>query len=149
MTTIRHINNGTCPKCVLIFARYPGFPSAFQAWFTEIQGRRPEAHISCAGRGAEEQNDAVKKRTSRAKYGQSAHNFNMAIDVFKLHLTGIEWPREWFSDVIATAVAKQNASDGFKLKWYGATGSAFFELPHIELADWKTRPERRLVEPLE
>jgi hypothetical protein len=148
MTKSRHINTGTCPKCVEIFSRYAGAHAGLRSWFITLQAELPEVHISCAGRGKVEQEDAFKKGTSRAHYGQSAHNFNMAIDIFKLHLLGAEWPRAWFEFYIKPAVVAHNVdlTRTFDLEWYGAEGTKFFELPHIEVRGWRFQPNKAPVE---
>lgn len=145
---IKHVNNGKCPKCALIFDKYKGFHPGLRAWFEGVQLAHPEAHVSSAGRGKLEQELFFKQGSSRAKYGQSAHNYNAAIDIFKLHMNGAEWPKPWFTDVVGAAVKKlnENPSD-FKLKWYGEPGSKFYELPHVEIKDWASLP-LPLVEPL-
>jgi hypothetical protein len=144
----RHLNNGRCPKCVEIFDRFPGAHQGLRTWFfQEIQKKTPDAHVSCVGRGRADQEDAFKKGTSKAQYGQSAHNYNVAIDIFKLHLNGAEWPRDWFKANVGPAVARHNQSGAdFKLNWYGAPGSKFFELPHVEILNWRDIKTRKLVE---
>lgn len=145
---VKHVNNGSCPKCEEIFNKYPGFHSGLKQWFKEIQTKNPEAHISAAGRGKAEQEEYFQKGTSKAHYGQSSHNFNAAIDIFKLHLTGIEWPKDWFTSVVEKALDthNNNPESQFKIKWYGKKGSPFFELPHCEIDGWKNITELKLVE---
>lgn len=145
----RHTNNGKCEKCELIFNRYPGFHQGIKDWFFEIQKNHPEAHISAAGRGKLEQEEYYKKGTSKAHYGQSGHNYNAAIDIFKLYIGGVEWPKSWFDAVIKPAIDAHNAVASFKIKWYGAPGSKFYELPHCELENFKEfveKGELKLVE---
>ncbi len=139
MTKPKHINNGNCPKCDEIFDRYAGFDAGLRSWFKALQACVKDAHVACAGRGAEEQETAFKKGTSRAHFGESAHSYNLAIDIFKLHATGAEWPRSWFDAHIAPALTAD-------LEWYGAKGAAFFELPHIQIKNWKAKTDKKLVE---
>lgn len=148
---IRHLNNGKCPKCEQIFNKYPGFHQGLKDWFQKVQVNNPEAHISGGGRGKLEQEEYFQKKTSKAHYGQSAHNANSACDIFKLHDNGAEWPKLWFAAVIKPAIDSHNAAATFKIKWYGAPGSAFYELPHIEVENWRELLKNnriQLVEPL-
>lgn len=142
---MKHANNGNCPKCGEIFNRYPGFHKLLRAWFSAFQSRHPEAHISCAGRGRLDQEAAVINRTSRAHYGDSAHNYNAAIDLFEVTSGDPNiYRRDWFEQVLKPEIETW-------LNWYGAEGSQFYELPHVELRDWrelKTTGVLTLVEPI-
>jgi len=136
--TPRHENNGNCAKCDEIFDRYPNFVKILRDWFKALQEKHPEAHISCAGRGKEEQEDAHAKRLSRAHYGESAHNFNAAIDLFELQGDkGNLYERAWFRVVVAPNIPAF-------LNWYGAPGSKFYELPHVEIRDWKSLASKKV-----
>lgn len=129
----KHVNNGNCPRCDIIFDRYPGFNAYLRQWFKDLQAQHKDAHISCAGRGKKEQEEYFLKGTSKARYGQSAHNYNAAIDLFRLEQNGASWARNWFENIVLPAV-KAHID---RLNWYGLPGSPYFELPHIELRDWK------------
>lgn len=150
MESVKHINNANCPKCEQIFNKYPGFHEGLKSWFKAIQKNNPEAHISCAGRGKADQEQFFKQGSSKAHYGQSAHSWNLALDIFKLSGNGAEWPKDWFSLVIGSAVDKQNSDPlaVFKIEWYGKPGSPFFELPHCQVAGWQNLSMKKLVEPL-
>lgn len=126
-----HINNGKCARCAQIFDRYEGFHSGLRRWFEDFQSEHPEAHISCAGRGQQEQEADVLRKASRAHFGQSAHNFNAAIDVFELQgdIANI-YEASWFTKILAPEIPSW-------LNWYGKPRSAFFELPHVEVRIWK------------
>ena len=148
MGVVRHVNNGSCPKCQLILDRYPGFYEPLADWFVGLQSKHPEAHISCAGRGYEEQQTLLHGKRSRAKYGESAHNYNAAIDIFE---NGGRDPSniyelEWYIDVIRPNLQSW-------LVWYGSPEyrHVFFELPHIEIRNWKRMRDSgllTLVEPM-
>lgn len=127
----KHINTGNCPKCELIFNRYPGFYAPLYDWFREFQTKAPEAHISCAGRGHLDQEEAFIQKVSRAEWGASAHNWNAAIDIFEMATgeTNI-YNREWFTKVLKPELPAW-------ANWYGAPGSPYPELPHVEVAQWK------------
>lgn len=148
---VRHSNTGTCEKCEEVFNKFPGFHEGFKSWFQQVQKSNPDAHISCAGRGKLEQEEYFVKKTSLAHFGQSSHNFNAAIDIFRLHQSGAEWKRDWFESAIKPSLDSHNAVATFKIKWYGEPGSKFFELPHFELHEWKqmVKDEKlKLVEPI-
>lgn len=146
----KHTNNGECQKCLQIFEKFPGFHQGLKDWFIEVQKNNSEAHISAGGRGKLEQEEYFKKGSSKAHYEQSSHNFNAAIDIFKLHDTGAEWPKAWFNNVIKLAVDSHNTTADFKINWYGQPGSSFYELPHCEVSNWKELVKEgvlKLVEP--
>jgi hypothetical protein len=144
----KHINDGKCAKCAEIFDRYPSFHSGLRRWFEALQAKHKDAHISNAGRGKLEQEEFFKKKVSKAHYGQSAHNYGCAIDIFQLDGNGqAAWPRGWFDAVVGFGV---NVARDPALKWYGQKGSPYFELPHVEVANWrdlKTLGTAELVEP--
>lgn len=152
MPKIIHINSGSCPKCELIFNAYPGFHQGLKDWFIALQKKNPESHISCAGRGKKDQELFFKQGNSKAHYGQSSHGFSLAIDIFKLSLTNqAEWPRDWFDTVVLSAVDSHNHATNktFEINWYGKKGSAFFELPHCEVKNWKELVAAGTFKPVE
>lgn len=127
---MKHESNGHCGKCLEIINKYPGFNQNLASWFFAFQMKHPEAHVSCAGRGYNEQYDAFMRGASRAKYGQSAHNFNLGIDLFVIQKNDSNiYPLDWFKRVLAPEVPAW-------LNWYGKPGSIFYELPHIEVSNW-------------
>lgn len=138
-----HVNDGACAKCQEIFDRYPGFNEELWSWFKAIQVESPEAHIACAGRGKIDQELAFHKGASKAHYGQSSHNYNCAIDIFELRGMEAVWDKAWFQKVVGENLYPF-------LKWYGAPGASFYELPHVEVSDWKllvNSGAAKLVEP--
>lgn len=142
MPTLRHANNGNCIKCAEIFDSYVGVNKDIREWFQHLQNLHPSAHISCAGRGRVAQEKAVADGASRAHYGQSAHNYNCAIDIFVMQQGLDLYDKKWFHEVVAPNL------EPF-LKWYGAPDAVFKELPHVEISDWhdlKTRGVVKLVE---
>lgn len=141
-----HKNTGACPRCAELFDRFPGTTDTkLRAWFEALQKEVPSAHISEAGRGKAAQEKAKSGGFSRAGWGQSAHNYGQAIDIFRMVITpGVggakasirtEYAKPWYEANIAPRLEAW-------LKWYGAPGSTFYELPHIEVADWRQRKER-------
>lgn len=135
-----HKNDGDCQRCNEIFDRYPGFHQGLRNWFKQVQKNNPEAHISCAGRGKQDQEDLLRKKATRADWKESAHNWNCAIDIFEQSgdtKNIYEWP--WFVRVIEPVLT-------LDLVWYGKPGSSFFELPHVEVRNWKALTTTSLVE---
>jgi hypothetical protein len=129
---MKHTNDGKCAKCKEIFDRYPGFNQVLRKWFIDFQAKHPEAHISCAGRGFDEQEAKKAGGKSEASYGQSAHNWNCAIDTF-VQLPGKDiYDLDWYLNIFAPAVP-------YFLRWYGTKESAhdFYERPHIQLREWR------------
>ena len=135
MPTLRHVNNGNCPKCEELFNKYEGFNRDLKNWFQEFQSRQPSAHISCAGRGKDEQELDFINKKSRAHFGQSAHNYNCAVDIFVMQQGLNLYDKNWFETIL-----KPNLEPF--LKWYGEKDAVFYELPHVELLDWKDLKDR-------
>lgn len=128
---MHHTNDGKCEMCQSIIDRYPGFDPKMRAWFEDFQSVSPEAHISCAGRGKADQEAAFSKGLSRAHYGESAHNYNAAMDFFCVLPGGTDiYNHGWFTHTLKPALKDF-------LIWYGEPKSSFFELPHVELIAWK------------
>jgi hypothetical protein len=126
---MKHTSDGDCKRCDEIFDRYPGFHAGLRKWFKDFQKKNVDAHISCAGRGREDQEYAVAHRLSRAHWGDSAHNWNAAIDLFcQAHGKDI-YDAEFFQRVSSALTPDLN--------WYGLPGSAFPELPHVEVRAWR------------
>jgi hypothetical protein len=126
----KHVNSGQCIHCLEIFQRYPGFHVGLYKWFQDLQQKHPEAHVSCAGRGRQDQEECFNRGASRAHFGQSAHNYNSAIDLFKNQGNDI-YDRSWFDLVVKPAMIHMDW-----LCWYGAPGAPFPELPHVEVKNW-------------
>jgi hypothetical protein len=139
-----HNNNGSCLGCDAVFKRYPGFNVRLWDWFRGFQSRHPEAHISCAGRGKQDQEALFIRGATRAHYGESSHNYNCAIDIFEQGgiLANI-YEDTWFKQVLSPEI------DRSFITWYGEKGAPFFELPHCEVTRWRsmlTSGEIKLVE---
>lgn len=129
---LNHKNNGACLLCGKIFDAYPGFHTGLRAWFEKLQAKFQDAHISCAGRGELDQNNAFFDETSRARFGQSAHNYNAAIDLFCNSGDDI-YPKLWFDEVVGWSLPNSNM-----LMWYGEEGSPYYEMPHVEVKGWQS-----------
>ena len=125
-----HTNSTTpCPGCLAKFNAYPNFYLPLQQWFFSIQSKYPDFHIAEAGRGKIEQELYYARGVSNAQYGQSAHNWNCAIDTF-------------FQDNGHYSVDASRYKDIFQsldssVKWYGTPDAVFKETPHFEWASWR------------
>lgn len=141
---MKHENNGFCPQCQNIFNRYPGFNENLKSWFLSMQTKHHEMHISCAGRGEIDQEAYFAKGSSKAHYGQSAHNYGCAIDLFVMDPKhpNILYPNDWFIGILQPNLPKW-------LLWYGAPGSLFHELPHVELRGWQELVRQGIVKLVE
>lgn len=125
-----HLNNGNCGKCDEIFDKYPDFHEGLRSWFKRFQAAHPEAHISCAGRGKADQEAEFLAKRSRARFGQSSHNCNCAIDIFCIIACLSIYDRGWFNTVLEPEIPEF-------IEWYGRPNSVFPELPHCEVKEWK------------
>lgn len=138
----KHLNNGKCAKCAEIIQRYPGLNEFLLSWFKGMQAKFPELHLSCAGRGKVDQEAAFQRGASKAHYLESSHNFNCAIDIFQLKDGNALWNKEWFNTVVAPSLPSN-------LNWYGKPFSPFYELPHLELLNWKFLRDNGTLVPVE
>ena len=126
---MKHTNNGNCPKCKEIMDEYPGLHVLIRDWFTRMQSETPEFHCADAGRGYLEQETYFKRRASNAHYGQSAHNWNCAIDTFFM-FSGI------YSVDLHHYVKNIEEHIPEWIQW-GHNWASFKETPHFELKAWK------------
>lgn len=140
---MKHENNGSCHRCKLIFDKYTGFHVGLRQWFENIQKTLPNIHISCAGRGRQEQEELLARKASRAKYGKSAHNYNAAIDVFCIQENSKDiYPFQWFKKSLEPLLEEW-------IEWYGRKDAPFWELPHVEVKDWKALAEKEVIKLVE
>lgn len=138
-----HQNNGFCAQCLNVINRYQGFNENLKSWFFELQKRQPEMHTSCAGRGEQDQESCFMKGASRAHYGQSAHNFNVAMDLFVITPGSADiYPSSWFKNVLAPNLPSW-------IEWYGTPGAQFYELPHVELRGWRQLKDNNSIKLVE
>jgi hypothetical protein len=150
-----HENNGKCGSCRAIINLYPNFHSGLSTWFYLLQSISQDAHVSCAGRGREAQEEAFKAGTSRAHYGQSSHNFNLALDIFQLvaESNGLvaKWDPTWYSEVIEPDVESQNTNEDrtFEINWYGDPSAPYKEMPHCEVLGWQSLAKQGLFKLVE
>lgn len=133
-----HDLSGACPKCQQILNLYPGFDPSLQSWFEALQKTNPMLHLSQAGRGKIDQEALFSRGASKAHYGESAHNWNAAIDLFFLIDGAYNLNPLLFGQIILPAL---NAS----FCWYGRVGAPYYERPHVELTDWNSRAQNGLL----
>lgn len=129
---VRHTNSEKCARCEHILSKYQVHPELL-AFFYVFRAAHPDAHISASGRGELEQNEHFEKKVSKAKWGQSPHNYEpvMALDWFRLtQAGGASFDLPWFREVMNPMVKK------FDKLVHGGDWK-FKDWPHVELADWK------------
>lgn len=91
--------------------------------------------VICAFRGERAQNDAYRAGKSRARFGQSPHNFSpsLAIDI-------VPFPLDWNDlaafDRMGAAFLNAARECGVKVKW-GKDFIGLIDYPHFELHDWR------------
>lgn len=124
-----HQNSGSCPGCLILFKKYPDFWVPLQEWFFDLQSKYPSTHVSCAGRGKEEQERAFQLKVSNAHWTRSSHNWNAAIDIFFMDGGTTCYDPEMYRLIVEPALTSQ-------LLWYGRNDAPFRELPHVEVAGW-------------
>lgn len=135
----KHENTGHCTKCSELFESFPGFHTGLYYWFIDLQSRYPDAHISCAGRGRAAQEECFIHGLSKAHFGESAHNYNAAIDLFQLgEDKAVIYNKNWFQKVVG------NNLNGM-WEWYGAPGAKFREMPHVEVKNWKFLVKQKVL----
>jgi hypothetical protein len=136
---MKHENNGYCLKCKEIFDLYPGFNKQLRDWFIKFQMKHQEAHISCAGRNSKDQYDKFMRGLSRAKWGQSAHNWNSGLDLFVIQKDSTDiYPKAWFKKVLEPELPAW-------ISWLGREGSPYYELAHIEISNWNEMAKQRVL----
>ena len=126
---MKHENDGACAKCQEIFDKYPGFYLPLRWWFSLVQLNNPAFHCAEAGRGKIEQEILFAKGRSRARWGQSAHNANIAFDSFFLVDGQYSLDRKLYESI-------EPEIPDF-ISWYGSPRASFPEVPHFECKGWK------------
>lgn len=136
-----HKNNGNCQGCLDKFNRYPGFSEFLQTWFFEKQFKTPTLHVANAGRGRAEQEEYFSRGASRAHFGESAHNWNCAVDTFFQIDGRYSVDRDLYLPVVQDL--------DMRVVWYGEKGAAFPETPHLEIANWRAMRDQGLLKLVE
>lgn len=113
----------------------PVFQDFLSAFLKELAKRKMPLVCVEVLRGRERQNALQKAGVSKARFGQSAHNFGMGADV--VHFTRF-WnltPKEWaVVGLIGKEVARKRQ---VSIVWGGDW--SFYDPGHWELADWRIR----------
>jgi peptidoglycan L-alanyl-D-glutamate endopeptidase CwlK len=125
----KHQTSTKCPKCQEIIYKHLLNPILRQ-WFEDLQEQLPDLHIAYTYRDKDEQNKFFREGKSKAKFGQSPHNYlpALAIDVFFL-VNG-----KYSLDVARLANIADSAPPG--ITWGGKW--KFKDCPHFEVTNWKT-----------
>lgn len=132
----RHKHGERCPKCEQMLE---GAHPKMREWFLRyLKPCFPEAHISCAYRGEEDQERAFREGKSKARFGKSPHNAidesgnpcSRALDIFVLSEDGKHalFPKAWYKDLFDLCVV-----DGaIKITW-GGNFKTLGDANHFEL----------------
>ncbi len=128
-----HSNDANeCAGCSAVIARYPGTDPDLVSWFWLLREKNHDLHTSCAGRGREDQEACFSAGTSKAHWTQSAHNWNCALDLFRIDENGkASWDAMWYNNVLSGC-----PEIGDWLTW-GRFWTTFKEYPHLELTNWR------------
>lgn len=83
--------------------------------------------MSEAGRGKVRQELLYSSGASKAHYGESAHNYNCAVDTFFLINGKLSYDKLLYTKIKIPDT----------IYWYGGPYAVFYERPHFEVKDWK------------
>lgn len=126
----KHQNKNDCEACLDILTKYPKLYPILKSWFITMRAKYNMLHCSEAGRGIKRQTLMHAEKKSRATYGASAHNWNAAIDTFIMIKGKDLYDKQWYMNYFYPEVPDW-------ANWYGTPGSRFWEIPHIEVREWK------------
>ena len=109
------------------------------AWLAACTAAGIDVLVTCTLRSNEDQavlyaqgRTTAGHIVTKAKPGQSAHNFGLAIDIVPM----IHGKPDWLGTSPAWhQVGVLGQAQG--LEWYGAPGALFPELPHFTLSNWR------------
>lgn len=119
-----------CPGCLEKINKYPNFLLPLKDWFFKVRAKNLTFHVADAGRGKIDQEAYCARGASQAHWGQSAHNFNCALDTF----FQIDGQYRLDSNLYDSLVMGLDPN----ISWYGAADAEFKERPHFEWKDWRT-----------
>lgn len=136
---LHHTDDPICPLCE---EKLKGAHEYMAEWFRRVKRSYPNVHTSCAYRGKEEQDAAVARGASRARFPKSAHNFerdgkpcSLALDLFQIDEDGIgRWVPLFFAKINA-----ENEKSGEPLIW-GGRFKSIGDSCHFELDRKKRAP---------
>lgn len=137
---MKHENGTFCLKCNEIIERYPSINQEVERFFWDLKSRFPELHAAEFGRDKINQELMFERGASRAHFGQSAHNYNAAVDVFFQVYGNYNTDIKRFLDLEPFIPET--------IEWYGREGSKFYERPHFELKNWREMVEQGLLKPI-
>lgn len=143
MTHHNQIDGSPCPGCLSKFQAYPDFYLPLQEWFFKMQSIDPAFHVVEAGRGATLQESYFNGHASKAHYGESAHNFNAAIDTFFQDHGRYVVDASRYQGLVSIMSPSDN------VKWYGEPDAQFKETPHFEVANWRELRDQGLLKLVE
>jgi peptidoglycan L-alanyl-D-glutamate endopeptidase CwlK len=130
MAIKRHTNT---PDCALCSQKLTQVDSVLQEFTRKFRSKNLNAHISWGYRGKEDQEKFLKLGTTKAKFGESPHNFGLALDFFTIASTGqADWSKEFFENILAPAAKEAD------LEW-GGSWKSLKDMPHVEIKNWKSK----------
>jgi hypothetical protein len=136
----RHKNGGNCEKCFEILNFNGGTDNILASWFLLMSSKVDDLHVSCSGRGEDEQNKLYYEKKSNAKWTESPHNYSpsLAIDLFFIdHNGNAVFDKARFKDLCLDKPAN--------IKW-GGDFKNFPDSPHFERTGWeKLKKEGSLI----
>jgi len=119
---------------------HPKFLPTVEQFLEDIKTLGIDLIVTCTRRTNFEQatlyaqgRTAPGKIVTKAKPGQSAHNWGLAIDVVPVVNGKPCWED---NNPIWQEIGKIGFARG--MEWYGVPGSAFHELPHFQMPNWET-----------
>ena len=129
---LKHLPGPNCNSCNL---KLIGAHAEIRKWFLEnVKPLFPDTHVSCAWRDFKKQKEYFDNGQSKARPGQSKHNFldqygepcARALDLFKLSAEGkAEFPAEYYEEI-----ARKCHDE--KIKW-GGEFQSISDGTHFEL----------------
>lgn len=118
----------------------PEMQARVTPWLEDCKAAGIDLLITCTLRTLEEQailyaqgRTTPGKIVTKAKSGQSAHNYGFAIDVVVMMHGKPDW--EGVSPQWQEAA---NYAKARELDWYGAPDAEFHELAHFQFPNWRT-----------
>ena len=129
---MKHVNAFACPLCD---EKLKGVHPDLVLFANRFRGYKQDAHVSWGLRGQDDQEKFLAAGTSKAAFGESPHNFGMALDWFRLHQNGAEFNVDWYLRFLVPAAREA----GLRC---GADWPKFKDYPHVEIADWKLLTKR-------
>lgn len=128
MSLPKKLSHAEGPACPLCEEKLKTAHPTIREWFLGKKAKYRNLHVSCAYRGAEEQEKAFKEHATTLHYPESKHNHteggkpcSLAVDVFQIDEDG----RARFSSLFCAKLNAENQAEGLKIRWGGT-----FHLKH-------------------